>query len=364
MTEHTATGVSAEAPTGGASSGDAATADDRRHEGNSVVERAASSAGVRTGTTDSAGRRGDSRMSTVLAIDAGQTGIKVRLRGHDMVFPGIRTHEPLLPQLTAVAHAAIERTGAEVSVVSAGVSGLTSQEADAAEFLARIGDPTVREVILAHDSTTSFLGALGDTRGAVVAAGTGVVTLAVGAERVARVDGWGYLMGDAGSGYWIGREALDAVMREFDGRGPATRLRAVAEERWPDLGQAYIHLQSADDRVSVVASFAEQVARLASDGDAVSQHITVRAGGELAHSVETALRRVRSDDPDEHFAACAIGGVFRSPQLHEAFASHIRASELDVTLVEPRGLGIDGAVALAGLEAGHPLAHAVSVAQV
>lgn len=297
----------------------------------------------------------------VLAIDAGQTGIKVRVREQDLVFPGIRTDEPLLPQLAAVADATILRIGADVSVVTAGVSGLTTREADAAALLARIEDPAVHEVILAHDSTTSFLGALGDERGAVVAAGTGVVTLAVGAERVARVDGWGYLVGDAGSGYWIGREALDAVMREFDGRGPATSLRAVAEERWPDLSQAYIHIQSDPDRVRLVASFAEHVARLAAEGDAVSQNITVRAGGELAHSVETALRRVRSDDR-EHFSVCAIGGVFRSPQLREAFASHIAASELDVALVEPRGHGIDGAVALAGLEARHPLAHAVSFA--
>ena len=297
----------------------------------------------------------------VLAIDAGQTGIKVRVREQDLVFPGIRTDEPLLPQLAAVADATIVRIGADVSVVTAGVSGLTTREADAAALLARIDDPAVHEVILAHDSTTSFLGALGDERGAVVAAGTGVVTLAVGAERVARVDGWGYLVGDAGSGYWIGREALDAVMREFDGRGPATSLRAVAEERWPDLSQAYIHIQSDPDRVRLVASFAEHVARLAAEGDAVSQNITVRAGGELAHSVETALRRVRSDER-EHFSVCAIGGVFRSPQLREAFASHIAASELDVALVEPRGHGIDGAVALAGLEARHPLAHAVSFA--
>ncbi|MEI3849545.1 MULTISPECIES: N-acetylglucosamine kinase [unclassified Microbacterium] len=297
----------------------------------------------------------------VLAIDAGQTGIKVRVREQDLVFPGIRTDEPLLPQLAAVADATIVRIGADVSVVTAGVSGLTTREADAAALLARIDDPAVHEVILAHDSTTSFLGALGDERGAVVAAGTGVVTLAVGAERVARVDGWGYLVGDAGSGYWIGREALDAVMREFDGRGPATSLRAVAEERWPDLSQAYIHIQSDPDRVRLVASFAEHVARLAAEGDAVSQNITVRAGGELAHSVETALRRVRSDDR-EHFSVCAIGGVFRSPQLREAFASHIAASELDVALVEPRGHGIDGAVALAGLDARHPLAHAVSFA--
>nr|WP_205835154.1 BadF/BadG/BcrA/BcrD ATPase family protein [Microbacterium sp. CFH 90308] len=297
-----------------------------------------------------------------MAIDAGQTGIKVRLGGHDIVFPGIRTDEPLLPQLAAVARGAVERTGVPASVIAAGVSGLTTREADAAALLARIDDAGVREVLLAHDSTTSFLGALADGRGAVVAAGGGVVTLAVGRDSVARVDGWGYLMGDAGSGYWIGREALDAVMREYDGRGPATRLTDVARERWPDLAQAYISLQSAEDRVSIIASFAEPVARLASEGDAVSQRITVRAGGELAHSVETALRRVRTEE-SERFSVCAIGGVFRSVRLREAFTSHLSASELDVALVEPLGHGIDGAVALAGLVPGHPLATAVSVAR-
>ena len=88
---------------------------------------------------------------------------------------------------------------------SAGISGLTDQDADAAALLSLLAGTGIRSTVLAHDSTTSYLGALGDTRGAVVASGTGVVTLAVGVETVARVDGWGYIMGDAGSGYWIGR---------------------------------------------------------------------------------------------------------------------------------------------------------------
>lgn len=301
----------------------------------------------------------------VLAIDAGQTAIKVRIRAdgvsHDEVFPAIRTHEPLLPQLAGVARAALAASEASVSSVTAGVSGLTAREADAPALLSLIGDAGVRDVLLAHDSTTSFLGAMGDSRGAVIASGTGVVTLAVGRARVARVDGWGYLMGDAGSGYWIGREALDAVMRAFDGRGAHTALREIAEQQWPDLTQAYISLQTSEDRVKTIASFAEHVARLATEGDAVSQHITVRAGSELAHSVETALRRVREDG--ETFGVCAIGGVFRSSQLREAFASHIAASELDVSLIEPLGHGIDGAVALADLPPGHPLAADVSIAR-
>ncbi|MDT3318074.1 hypothetical protein Q9S71_14695 [Microbacterium sp. KSW4-11] len=49
------------------------------------------------------------------------------------------------------------------------------------------------------------------------------MTLAVGDRDTARVDGWGWTMGDAGSGFWIGREALTAVMRAHDHRGPGPR---------------------------------------------------------------------------------------------------------------------------------------------
>ncbi|MDL5352470.1 BadF/BadG/BcrA/BcrD ATPase family protein [Microbacterium sp. zg-YB36] len=299
----------------------------------------------------------------VLAIDAGQTSIKTRVRWggdvQDEVFPGIRTHASLLPQLAEVAHAAITRAGAPVSVVAAGVSGLTSAETDAGALRELLRGTAVTRTILAHDSTTSFLGALGDARGAVVAAGTGVVTLAVGGDAVARVDGWGYLVGDAGSGYWIGREALAAVMRDFDGRGPATALRAVAQEHWPDLTEAYIRLQTADDRVSVIAGFAAAVAAH-TDHDAVAADITRRAADELAHSVTTALRRVHRGD-DGTLQVCALGGVFRSAALRAAFQRRLTDADLDIALVAPRGQGIDGAAALANLPARHPLATAVAV---
>ena len=303
----------------------------------------------------------------VLAIDAGQTGMKVRLQDgdgrRDVLFGGIRTHEPLLPQLAAVVHAAIVETGTRPEIVTAGISGLTDRDADAGSLLALLRDTGIREAALAHDSTTSFLGALGDTRGAVVAAGTGVVTLAVGRDAIARVDGWGHIMGDAGSGYWIGREALDAVMRGYDGRGPDTALVDVVRERWPQLDQAYIALQATDDRVRVVASLAADVARLAEDGDPVALTITEAAGQQLALSASTAIGRVAL--PDDHLVVCAIGGVFRSRLLQSAFSAALLggAHGAVMTLVAPQGEGIDGAVALADLPPGHPLSAGVHSAR-
>lgn len=299
-------------------------------------------------------------MSTV-AVDAGQTGMKVRIldaggAASEMLLPGIRTHEPLLPQLSAAVRTIADRGAERVEVVSFGVSGLTEKEADADAVLRDLSDLGVGTVLLAHDSATSFLGALGDTRGAVIAAGTGVVTLGVGRNAVARVDGWGNIMGDAGSGYWIGRAALEAVMRAHDGRGPATALSDVVTAHWPHLEDAYIELQGSPARVSIVASFAQHVAELAAT-DEVAHTIGLAAARELAHSTVTALRRVadHTGDADERLHVCAIGGVFRAEFIAHEFASLVSAQVAQVRIEPARGSGLDGVAALPHLAAGHPL---------
>lgn len=305
---------------------------------------------------------------TVLALDAGQTGIKARLvrdgaEPFELVLDGVRTDRPILPQLADAARAVAAQAGAgagEIGTVAIGTSGLTSAEADAAPLRALLADLAPGRILLAHDSVTSYLGTLGDAQGAVVASGTGVVTLAVGPAAVARVDGWGYLMGDAGSGFWIGRQVLEAVMRAHDGRGPATALTAVVLERWPVLEDAYVQLQSDEARVSAVASFARHVAELAATDD-VAARICDEAASELALSVVTALRRVQLDAATAPLVS-AIGGVLRSARIRAAFEDEVSAVFPDAVFEAPHGTGIDGAVALAALPDAHPLRAHVSAA--
>src|SRR5687768_1174167 len=101
-------------------------------------------AGVTSGgiVDSTAAERGTS--ASVLAIDAGQTGMKVRVPGGpgiaDQLYEGIRTHEPLLPQLAEVARTAIARSGVTPDVLTAGVSGLTGKDADAAALLRLVRD--------------------------------------------------------------------------------------------------------------------------------------------------------------------------------------------------------------------------------
>jgi N-acetylmuramic acid 6-phosphate etherase len=128
--------------------------------------------------------------------------------------------------------------------------------------------------------------------GLALVAGTG--SIAVGRTvdgRMARAGGWGYLLGDEGSGYALVTAAMRAVARAADGRGPATRL---TERFLTRLG-----LQQPQDLVSAVyggswdraalASLAPLVTALAAE-DAVAAAIVDEAARELA---ETAMAVVR-----------------------------------------------------------------------
>src|SRR5690606_8774057 len=106
----------------------------------------------------------------------------------------------------------------------AGVAGFSSFEGNDAQALFEAVAPA--HVWQAYpDLHIALAGGTGGRPGVVVIGGTGSVAFGRNAEgREHRVGGWGYLLSDEGSGFWIGREALIAVLHCMDGRGPHTIL--------------------------------------------------------------------------------------------------------------------------------------------
>ncbi|GHD09280.1 N-acetylglucosamine kinase [Zhihengliuella salsuginis] len=297
-----------------------------------------------------------------LAIDGGQTGIRAQLRTLDgppppgsgaLEFPGLLTSRPLADQVADVVRQAVSETGATVGVVSAGLSGLTDGRRLADDLFRATRDLGVAQINVAHDSVTSYVGALGDKPGVVVAAGTGVVTLAVGPHQIARIDGWGYSMGDAGSGFWIGQQALNAVMRAYDGRGRATSLSEVVEADLGDLEHAYVVLQNDPFWVSRTAGFAAHVARLA-EKDGVAASICHAAADELAASIEAGLRRVGLADVEDP-AVCFLGGVLRGDRIRSRLTELLRAQWPGVDVREPSANALEGAARLPFIAGDSPL---------
>ncbi|RLP08954.1 hypothetical protein D9T14_07495 [Propionibacterium australiense] len=291
------------------------------------------------------------RDGTVLCVDGGQTGTRTQLRRDGEVIaetshPGVVNDRPQIPQLAGYILEALRTYDEPCPTVSVGSSGLTD-DADPTELLSLVRDAGVSHVLLAHDSTTSYLCAIGDQPGAVVAAGTGVVTLAVGRTSVARVDGWGYLLGDAGSGYWIGRAALDAVMRAHDGRGPATALSECVERDFPDLEKAYLELQADEHKVRRIASYAKTVSELAGT-DRIARSISEAAADELTASALAGLHRVGQDErPDP--AVGMLGQVFRNTVLRERFEQLIGERFSQARIIDACGNGLGGCFTMSHL---------------
>ena len=292
-------------------------------------------------------------MTSRVALDGGQSGCRAQdAAGRIWEGVGIDTSRPRIPQLAAAVRAAAPE-GAERVLV--GTTGLGVEDT-AAALLDELRDHGTKSVHLAHDSVTSYLGALGDRTGCVVAAGTGVVTLAAGVTTAARVDGWGWILGDAGSGFWIGRRAIDMALRAYDGRGPATALLELVRADFGDPSLAYLTLQADPHRVARTAAYARRVDALA-ETDEVAAQVLRDAASELVTSVTTALRRVDggTDDP-----VCVLGNVFHSATLTEAFTERMAVVAPTHPIVPAQGTGLDGADLLDQLATG--LAHLVDVA--
>lgn len=271
--------------------------------------------------------------------------------------PGIDLARPVEPQLTRRVRTILGDTGLRPGVLACGAPGL--DRPDAAAALADLRETSIARVALAHHSTASYLGALGDTEGVMIASGTGVVALAVGPHDIARVDGWGWIMGDSGSAFWIGRNALEAAMRGYDGRRQSTLLTEMLEEDFDDLELAYLELQADPDRVARVASYAAKVDEAALT-DPVAGDILDRAAAHLAESVVAAAHRAglgRGEPP----LVCALGQTFESVRLRTKFVGYLAMDWPSFELGEPLGDGLHGVQHLATLGDG-PLADRVATA--
>jgi len=173
-----------------------------------------------------------------------------------------------------------------------------------------------------NDMICSWAGSLACRDGISVIAGTGSVAYGEFAGRAARAGGWGELIGDEGSAYWIAREGMNLFSRMSDGRADRGPLYAVVRERLGlqfDLDLcARIYGESANAR-GAFAQFARLVHEASNAGDVEAGAIYLRAADELAATV-LAVRRALAVPDSVVLPVSYSGGAFAgSPRLVDAF---------------------------------------------
>jgi N-acetylglucosamine kinase-like BadF-type ATPase len=150
------------------------------------------------------------------------------------------------------------------------------------------------------------------TPGVVIIAGTGSIAYGTdGRGHAARAGGWGYLLGDEGGGYWMGRAALSAVVRQSDGRGPATLLTdlVLAEMQLASPTELIHAIYDTGLQRRAIAAIASVVQRAHDAGDAVAAEIIHRAVAELTVAAASVIERLGMRG--ERFRTVLSGGIFR-----------------------------------------------------
>jgi N-acetylglucosamine kinase-like BadF-type ATPase len=205
------------------------------------------------------------------------------------------------------------------SAVCLGLAGVDRPEDKAIVhgIMSRISSKA--RILVVNDALIALRAAVADGAGIVIVAGTG--SIAYGCDRhgrAARAGGWGYVLGDEGSGYWMGRLAMRAIVREADGRGKRTKLtRRVLAHFGVDRPDDLLHtVYNEDFEPSVIAALATDVQQAHVEGDAAATAILVRGAEELVAAAASVVTQLGLKD--DEFAIVLSGGMFKAaPWLRE-----------------------------------------------
>jgi glucosamine kinase len=265
--------------------------------------------------------------------------------------PTVHRREACARAMSEALHQALAESG-PVAVGSV-VAGVAGGDSDAAAVLERTIEVELGrrcQIQVVSDVVIAFTAGTPEPDGTVLVAGTGAAAAAIcGRSPVTETDGHGWLLGDAGSGFWIGRNAVRAVLAELDGRGHATSMRPLILEAL--LGQAAADPDARKTCVKIVkavharppidlSKLAPLVTRCAEDGDQAALAITRVAAGHLVSAVE-AVRQ-----PGEATPVVVTGGVAAGEHTIAALLRQ-RLEALWPTCVRTVSDGVAGAAWLA-----------------
>jgi N-acetylglucosamine kinase-like BadF-type ATPase len=239
------------------------------------------------------------------------------------------------------------------AVICLGIAGVDRPD-DAAvvrAIMKRIGYKA--RVLVVNDALVALEAGAAGQPGIVIISGTGSISYGRNARgEAARAGGWGYVLGDEGSGYWIGRAALRAVLREADRRGDKTALTPILLQHFGvSEAQELIHeVYHTNLKPAAIGALARGVAAAFAQGDQVAIGILRGAANELESSALSVARRLEMIGTS--FVFILGGGIFRAiPWLEQELTRRLPVSAPGVKVRLLDREPASGAVALALKEA-------------
>ena len=240
----------------------------------------------------------------------------------------------------------------QITVCFAGMAGVgeSGRDAEVARLL-RTFLPNDTLVFVQNDAFNAlYAGTLGET-GIVQIAGTGAITFGINDEqKKVRSGGWGYLFDDEGSGFYLGNEALRAVFKEFDHRGPTTSLTSAfvnhfQVEKVPDIIDKVYGEEHSRTVISPLARF---VVEAAAADDEVAKNILSNACEKMMRSIQSCHSQLFA--PDHPTTIVLSGGVFTNTEIFIDTFNELAQGELPNVSFEQTQVPPVGGAIIAGLK--------------
>jgi len=274
-------------------------------------------------------------MPVVLGIDGGGTKTMCAI-ARDGVLLGTSTtgasnlirvsdEDAKLALLSAI-RAACQTSGITPNQIEAACLGIggASRENIAARVREIVGEVLHCPCEIVGDMLIAYDAAMRGGPGVVVIAGTGSIAYGHNERgESARAGGWGSVISDEGSGYWIGRNAVAAAFRALDS-GRSTVLIRFIMDRWRVVTRDELIAFANSNPQPNFSELAPAVFEAGAQGDTTAQELLSDAGAELAKLAKVVIRRLW---PGSHaIEIAALGGIFtHSKFVYKVFENSIRS---------------------------------------
>lgn len=283
-----------------------------------------------------------------LGIDGGGSRCRARIRGHDGCLLGeavggasniYQDFDGAIAMIVATARDAATKAGVEAAALHAGLGLAGIVTSVGAEKITNAQLPFA-SVIADNDAYAACMGAFSGGDGGIVIAGTGSIGFALAGGVRHMVGGWGFQLGDHGSGAWVGHHAVRRVALAIDGLLQPTRL---IEEVLTRTGRTRFDLSrwSEQAKPKDYAQFAPIVFECAAQGDVQGMLIVIEGAAAISNLGRALLARGAGK-------ICLLGGL--SPVYPPYLDADVKRA-----LVAPAADAVDGAIMMARQAVGLPV---------
>ncbi len=256
---------------------------------------------------------GGTKTASILATETGEIVAKVQAGPSNYHVVGIEQTQAVLLEIITELSTHIDNTSFQSIPVCIGMAGLGREEDRIVigQICDKIGINEDR--ILTHDAHIALVGGTGKQAGVIVISGTGSIVYGINESgKEVRASGWGYLLGDEGSGYDIALKGLQSITRAADKRGQSTLLTDLILKRLelnaPNELIRWTHAASRDE----IAQLSGSVFEAAEMNDERAIQIVDNAFSELACAVETVTVQL---DFTQQFDIVFTGGILLNQSL-------------------------------------------------